>query len=168
LLPKLDLFISLGKSGYAESFGESVNDLGGDSYDYQAGLAMAYPLFNRQAEGRHLRARNQRQQAEKALENLKQLVALDIRTAYLEVNRTRQQIDASKATRRFQDEKLRIETEKFRVGRSTNLLVAQAQRDLLASRLDEVRAVVDYLKAITNFYRLEGTLLDRRGIRIPE
>ena len=89
-----------------------------------------------------------------------------IRT-FLEVNRTRRQIDASTATRKFQEEKLRVETEKFRVGRSTNLLVAQAQRDLLASRLDEVRAVIDYLKALTNFYRLEGTLLVHRGIHIP-
>ncbi|MEJ2037758.1 MAG: TolC family protein, partial [Desulfosarcinaceae bacterium] len=168
LLPRLDLFISLGKSGYAASFGDSVSDLDGDSYDSQVGLSLAYPLANRAAKARYARARFTRKRAEKALGNLKQLVTLDIRIAFLEVNRTRQQIGASSATRKFQEETLRVETEKFRVGRSTNLLVAQAQRDLLVSRLDEVRAVVNYLKALTNFYRLEGTLLERRGIRIPE
>ncbi len=168
LLPKLDLFITLGRSGYANSFGDSVSDLDGDSYDTEVGLTLNYPLGNRAAKARHARAQYTRQRAEKALNNLKQLVTLDIRIAFLEVNRTRRQIDASSATRRFQEEKLRIETEKFRVGRSTNLLVAQAQRDLLSSRLDEVRAVVNYLKALTNFYRLEGTLLEHRGIQIPE
>lgn len=168
LLPKLDLFITLGRSGYADSFGDAVSHLDGDSYDTQVGLTLDYPPGNRAAKARHARARYTRQRAEKALDNLKQLVTLDIRIAFLEVNRTRRQIDASSATRRFQEEKLRIETEKFRVGRSTNLLVAQAQRDLLSSRLDEVRAVVNYLKALTDFYRLEGTLLERRGVHVPE
>ncbi|MCK4768557.1 MAG: TolC family protein, partial [Desulfobacula sp.] len=86
---------------------------------------------------------------------------------YIEVNRTKEQISASTATRKFQEEKLRIETEKFRVGRSTNLFVAQVQRDFLASRIGEVKAVVNYLKAIVDFYRLEGSLLERRGIRAP-
>jgi len=76
-------------------------------------------------------------------------------------------ISASTATRKFQEEKLRIETEKFRVGRSTNLFVAQVQRDFLASRIGEVKTVVNYLKAIVDFYRLEGSLLERRGIRAP-
>jgi outer membrane protein TolC len=168
LLPKLDLFIALGKSGYADAFGGSVSDLDGDAYDGRVGLVFGYPLGNRAAKARHQRVQYTKEQAEKAMANLKQLVNMDIRIAFLEVNRTRRQIDASTATRAFQEEKLRIETEKFRVGRSTNLMVAQAQRDLLASRLDEVRAVVNYLKALTAFYRLEGTLLDRRGIRVPQ
>ncbi len=61
----------------------------------------------------------------------------------------------------------RIETEKFRVGLSTNLFVAQTQRDLLSSRINEVQAVVNYLKALINFYRQEGSLLERRGIDAP-
>ncbi|MBW1820364.1 MAG: hypothetical protein JRI92_01160 [Deltaproteobacteria bacterium] len=62
---------------------------------------------------------------------------------------------------------MRIETEKFRVGLSVNFIVAQAQRDLLVSRINEVQAVVNYLKALINFYRQEGSLLERRGINAP-
>lgn len=167
LLPRLDLFVHLGKSGYADSFGGAFRDLDGDSYDTLVGIALEYPLVNRGAAARHRRSLLSREQAEKALNNLSQLVELDIRQAYLEVHRTREQITAGAATREWQEEKLRIETEKFRVGRSTNLLVAQAQRDLLISRIEEVRAVVNYLKALTHFYRLEGSLLERRGIQLP-
>ncbi len=60
-----------------------------------------------------------------------------------------------------------METEKFRLGKSTSLLVAQAQRDLVSSQIDEVQAVVSYLKAFVEMYRLEGSLLDRRGITAP-
>ena len=167
LLPKMDLFITLGKTGYADSFSGSVNDIDGDSYDMMAGLNFEYPIFNRDARAQHRRSLLSRDKAEVALDNLKQLIEFDVRNAYIEVNRTKEQISASTATRKFQEEKLRIESEKFRVGLSTNLFVAQVQRDLLASRISEVQAVVNYLKALVSFYRLEGSLLERRGINAP-
>ena len=167
MLPVMDLFINLGKTGYADSFSGAVDDLPGDNYDVLVGLNFEQPIRNRSAKAQRRRSLLKKNQAEKILENLFQLVELDIRTAYIEVNRTREQIAASAATRKFQEEKLRIETEKFRVGRSTNLLVAQAQRDLLLNRINEVNTVVGYLKALTNFYRLEGSLLERRGIAAP-
>ena len=167
MLPVMDLFINLGKTGYSDSFSGAVDDLPGDHYDVLVGLDFEQPIRNRSAKAQRKRSLLQKNQAEKILENLSQLVELDVRNAYIEVNRTREQIAASAATRKFQEEKLRIETEKFRVGRSTNLLVAQAQRDLLLNRINEVNTIVDYLKALTSFYRLEGSLLERRGIVAP-
>jgi len=108
-----------------------------------------------------------REQSEKALENLSQLVEVDVRTVYIEVNRTKQQIAASAVTRKFDEEKFRTETEKFRVGKSTSFLVSQAQRDLLVSRIAEVRALANYLKALVDLYRQDGSLLERRGIAAP-
>ena len=167
LLPRMDLFITLGKTGYSDSFSGSVSDITGDSYDAMAGLNFEYPILNRDARAQHRRAILRQDQAEMALDNLKQLVDLDVRNAYIEVNRTKEQISASSATRKFDEEKLRIETEKFRVGKSTNFLVAQAQRDLLISRIAEVQALANYLKALIDLYRLDGSLLVRRGISAP-
>jgi outer membrane protein TolC len=45
--------------------------------------------------------------------------------------------------------------------------VAQAQRDLLQSQIDEVAAVVNHLKALVELYRQDGSLLERRGIAAP-
>ncbi len=167
LLPLMDLFITLGKSGYANSFGESVRNLNEDSYDALAGVRFNYPVFNRDAKALHRRALLSREQAQKALENLSQLVEVDVRTVYIEVNRTKQQIAASAVTRKFDEEKLRTETEKLRVGKSTSFVVAQAQRDLLVSRIAEVRALANYLKALIDLYRQDGSLLERRRIAAP-
>ena len=166
-LPKMDFFIDLGKTGYADSFGGSVSDVSGDSYDALAGIRFEYPFKNRAATARYRRSLLNRDQAQRALENLSQLVELDVRAAYIEVQRARQQISASSETRKLEEEKLRVETEKFRVGRSTNFLVAQAQRDLLLIQLVEVRAIASYLKALTELFRLEGSLLERRGVSAP-
>ncbi len=107
------------------------------------------------------------QQAEESLSNVKDLVREDVETAYIEVQRSRQQVDATAATLLLQEEKLRAETAKFRVGKSTALLVATAQRDLVASQVAEVEAVINYLKALTTLFLIDGSLLERRGISAP-
>jgi len=167
LLPKMDAFISFGKTGYAETFNRSSENVGGDSYDVTFGLIFQEPLPNRAARAQHTRAVISRKQLQEAMENLSQLVEVDVRSAYIEVTGAREQIAATAATRNFQEEKLRVETEKFRVGKSTSLLVGQAQRDFVASQIAEIEALANYLKALVRLYRLEGSLLERRGIAGP-
>jgi outer membrane protein TolC len=166
LLPKLDLFIDLGKTGYAESFGDAADNLDGDNYDLAAGIRFSAYLGNRQAKARKLAARATREQAEAALENLRSLVRLDVRLALNETERTRRQIEASAITRQFQEQTLEAEQDRFSIGAGTSLLVAQAQRDLLLSQLAEIEAVVDYRIALVNLFLAEGSLLERRGIKM--
>jgi outer membrane protein len=167
LLPKLDLFITLGKTGYANSFEGSFKNIHQDNFDTTAGVTFEYPPLNRAAQARNTRAILTRDQALESIKNLSQLVEVDVRNAYFEVVRTGEQVPATAATRKLQEEKLRAETEKFRLGKSTSLLVAQAQRDLVASQISEIQSVVNYTKAFVEFYKLEGSLLERRGILSP-
>jgi outer membrane protein len=167
LLPRLDLFVTLGRTGFADSFGRSVQNLGDNNYDALVGLDFEYPPWNRSAQARQLRAVLTRKQARAAIGNLAQLVEVDVRSAYVEVARAQEQVTATAATRRLQEEKFRAETEKFRLGKSTSLLVGQTQRDLLVSQIDELQAVISYLKSFVDLYRLEGSLLERRGIAGP-
>ncbi len=167
LLPKMDLFITLGKSGYADSFGGSLKGIDSSNFDVLAKIRFEYSLGNRDARARHQRAMLSRKQADEALSNLAQLIETDVRIAYIEANRTREQVAATAATRKLQEESLRAETGKFRVGKSTTFLVAQAQRDLVESQNSEIQAVVNHIKALIEFYRLEGSLLERRGVAVP-
>jgi len=95
---------------------------------------------------------------------MERLVQLDVRSAYVEVLRSKEQIEATKVSYQLQQKKLDAELEKFRVGRSTNFLVLQAQRDVTASQLDEARAIVAHLNALVDLHLMEGTLLKRLGI----
>ncbi len=47
LLPQMDLFITLGQTGYAKSFGGSIADLDSPNSSVSAGLSMSYPLGDR-------------------------------------------------------------------------------------------------------------------------
>jgi outer membrane protein TolC len=168
LLPQLDFFITLGKTGYADSFDDSARNIfKKNDYDATAGIIFEYPPMNRSAQAKNQQAILSRQQAQEALGNLEQLVEVDIRGAYLQITSVQQQVVAAKASRELLEEKLKVETGKFEVGKSTSILVAQAQRDFLQSQIAELTAAINYQIAIVELHRLEGTLLMRSGIASP-
>lgn len=168
LLPRLDLFVSLGRTTYSDVLKEAYPDLASPYHQLSAGGSLSLPILNRAPSAALQRARLNRTVRAQALANMERLAGLDVRTAYVEVLRARQQIAATQTTCRLQEKKLAAEVEKFRVGRSTNFLVLQAQRDLTSTRLSEARAMVAYLDALVGLYVSEGTLLSRRGITSGE
>ncbi|MFO7535500.1 MAG: efflux RND transporter permease subunit [Kiritimatiellia bacterium] len=167
LLPRLDLFARLGSTAYADSFGKAARDLDAGEPDYEIGLRFSFPPINREAKAVHRRAMLNREQADLSLKNLSDLVRIDVESAHIEVLRAREQIAATAITRQFQAEKLRVEQAKLSVGRSTGLLVAQAQQDLINSQVAEVESVVASLQALVRLFRLDGSLLERRGLAAP-
>jgi outer membrane protein TolC len=167
LLPRLDLFLNLGRTGFASSFGESIKALDGPDYSAILGVKGDWSPINRAAQASYRAALLSRQQVEDSYNNLVQSVELDVRTQYVEVDRLRQQIDATKATRIAREADLKVQQAKLRAGSGTSLLVSLAQRDLLVAQLSEVLAVTQHLKALVELYRLEGSLLYRRGLDAP-
>lgn len=167
LLPQLDFFVTLGKTGFADTFERSFERLDRNTFDLLAGIRLNYALGNNAAGGRSLAAQKSYRQAAEAIENMRELVVLDVRLAANEVERARQQISASAATRQQQERTVAAETERFTVGVGTALRVALAQRDLLASEIAEVKAIVDYRTALVQLHLAEGTLLERRGLELP-
>ncbi len=167
LLPRLELFIALGKTGFDDTFSRSFKQMDEDTYDLSAGVRFSQFIDNRSARGLDVAARASRQQQAQAVESLRQLIRQEILLAVNEVRRAAELISATAVTRELQEQTLRAEQERFDVGSSTALQVAQAQRDLLEAEIAEVSAIVNYRIALTNLYLAEGSLLERRGISIP-
>jgi len=167
LLPQLDLFVTWGKSGYADSFSESWHRLGGGRYDVLFGVQAEVPLGNVAARAQHKRAKLTRQQAEEALKNMEQLIQEEVRAAYIEIERAEAQLGATKATVRRRQATYDAEVERQNIGRSTEFQVARAHQNLVDSQNTAAQAVIDYLKAFVELHRLTGSLLMRRGIEAP-
>ncbi len=164
LLPRLELFATLGKTGFDDTFAGSFEDLDSDTYDFALGIRFSQALGRNDARGRDALALASRDQALLAIGNLEQLIELDVLLADNEARRARDQIRASRITRELQEKTAQAEQERFSVGSSTALLVAQAQRDLLDAQIAEVEAAVAYRLALIQAHLAEGTLLERRGI----
>lgn len=164
LLPKLDLFLSLGGTGYAESFSSAVRDNLKNENIVGAGITFSLPVTNGAARQRHKKSLLTQKQVQLSLQNITSLIELDIRNAWAEVERTIQIVNAAKTARKLQEEQLSSEQAKLSAGKSTEYMVLQIQRDLILAQLDEARAVVGYVNALTDLYLKDGTLLERRGV----
>jgi outer membrane protein TolC len=163
LLPQLSLFATLGRTWYSH-YPTATGYQNPTSYDATVGFNFAYPLQNRAARAAYGTSLATRDQASEALANMAQLVEFDVRSAYQEALRSREQIAATTATLAAQNAALQVEQERYRVGKSTSLLVSLAQQEMLNSQIAQATAVASYLKGLVDLYRLEGSLLERRGV----
>lgn len=166
VLPRLELFITLGKTGFADSFSNSFRELDGETYDLSTGVRLSHFLGQRESLARRSASQSRYQQSVEAVDNLRQLIHLDVQLAVNEVERARKQIEASRATRVLQEQTVHAEKERFDVGTATALDVALAQRDLLHSRIAEIESIIHYRIALVELYLAEGSLLERRGIQV--
>ena len=163
-LPRLDFFADLAKAGYGTDTSDAWSDLGGSNYDVQVGLRASYSPGQSAARARDDEARFRQEQATAAVDNLRLQIGSRVRIARYELRRAVQQIEASAETLRHQRSTVDAEVERFQVGAGTALLVAQAQRDLLAVMVAEKQALVQARLALLDLYLAEGSLLVRRGL----
>lgn len=169
LLPRLDVFVQLTKTGFGSSFGEAIEGLGERTHEVTAGLSFEQLLGNAAAEAQHTQATLQRERAARAVRNLESLVRLDVDLALVELERARQQIGASRETAAQQARIVETERARLEVGEGTALLLAQAENTHLQSQLAEVAAQVAYRIGLVRLYAAEGSLLERRGVELgPE
>ncbi|MGA1876044.1 MAG: TolC family protein [bacterium] len=164
LLPRLDFFFILKRIANGPSFPSSFDEF--DDYGYTAGLTLSRPWGNRTAESQSQQANLERLQYRESIESLKQEIQVEVRKALSEIQRYHEQVAASEANRRWQEEKLKVEQEKFRLGRSTNLLVFQAQRDLIEAEVNKITAAINQIKASIDLQVAKGTLLRQWSIDI--
>jgi outer membrane protein TolC len=108
-----------------------------------------------------------KEQTVEALRNLEQLIQMEVRTAFEEVRRATNLIEATRITLDLRERAYANEVERLKIGRSTTLDVVRAHRDLLDSQDAVAEAKIDYLKAVVNLFRVDGSLLKRRGVEAP-
>jgi len=166
LLPYLSFFVTLGNTEYAKSFASSYGDVYGSNHDAQIGLNYSLNLGKRSEKASYEQSLLRNQQSGIAIENMEVSVQEDVRNAWIEIQRAESQIEATRPAVKLQEEKLKAETEKYQLGRSTAINVAMAQRDFLQSRLDEAQAIADYIMSLHGLYLKEGKLLDKYGVTV--
>jgi outer membrane protein TolC len=99
----------------------------------------------------------QYQQALAQLRALELTVATDITNQALTVTSAFQQVQAAAASRALSQKRLEAEQSKFEVGMSYNYNVVLAQRDFTDAQNTELRAILNYRKALVDFQRKQET-----------
>ena len=142
--------------------------LGWDYYNWQVALNFSYPLGNSAADAANARAQVEYRQRRASITGLELQIAQEVRETARLVETGRKRIDATRVGRELAAKRLEAEQKKFAVGMSTNFFVVQAQRDLSVAEANGLRAVIDYNKALVNFERARGTLLERAKVEVKD
>lgn len=129
-------------------------------------LNVSYPIGLSSQDASVARARVQLSQVEAQLKQVQLQIATEVTNAAVNARNTAEAVQAAQATRELSQRRLEAEQSKFDVGMSTNYFVVQAQRDLNDSRNSELRAILNYRKALVELERLQQTTLQNQNITL--
>lgn len=149
--------------GYADALDQVF---GGDFRDWTVGLNLSYPLGNSQAAAAHSQAQVAARQQRARIDAGELIIAQEVRQAARSVDTNRKRIDATRVARELAQQRLEAEQKKFEVGMSTAFFIVQAQRDLAQAAANELRALIDYKKALAAFERAKGTIIEDSNVTV--
>ena len=138
-------------------FGDALTSLK-DNPTWSVGLVLGIPIGNGAAKADYVRADLQRKQAATVLENAKQILILNVRTAIRNMSNSKKSYEAATSSRVLQERKLDAERKKLEVGLSTNYVVLQYQDDLAQAQSRELLYITDYIKNFAQLNRYLGRM----------
>ncbi len=169
VLPQLDVVGSFGYSGGGRGIGVS-GVLGQfrrqENPIWSVGGRFSVPIGNRVARNNLKIARAREEQSILNLKQVEQNIMVAVENAVTSAQISLQRVDATRQQREFAEAALEAEEKKLENGKSTSFFVLQLQRDLTQSRSQEIQALTDYNKAVSNLSLLEGGILQTREISL--
>ncbi len=133
--------------------------------NYSIGLSLNIPLANYLTKTHFAAARLSYDQALLQVENARQQIFLEIRSAVKTLETDYRRVQAYRAARELSEKKLLAEEKKLKVGLTTNYLFLWQQRDLAGAKSAELKAMIDYRLSLAGLERALGTGLLTKGIR---
>jgi len=132
--------------------------------DWRVGLVYSYPFRNRAAKAGAAIAKINEERSQIGIESAEQDVRVDVRTAVRAVQSGAQRVQAAHSNTVLQQKTVDAELKKFENGMSTSFEVLRIQTDLSDAQLAEIRAILDYNRALADLERAKGTLLASKGL----
>jgi outer membrane protein TolC len=165
VFPEIDIEASLGYNGFGVDFGDSIDNLENNP-TWTVGVVFSYPLGNNTARSDLKIARMEAEEAILRLKRLEQVIILNLDIAIKDMETSRERYEAAKVSTMLAEDALEAEEVKLEAGLSTTHNVLEFQEELEEARTVEIAALIDYKKALTGFFKQEGSLLVEKGIEI--
>ncbi len=138
-------------------YNQTLRQIAGFDYPTWALQAVvSYPIGTTAAKARYASARIQYEQTQAQIRSRELQVATEVTNAALSVESALKRMEAARLTRDLAEKQLEAEASKFEVGMSTNYQIVQFQRDLANARNSELRAILDYQRALIEFERVQS------------
>jgi outer membrane protein TolC len=126
-----------------------------DYPNWQFAINVSYPIGGNTSEAQAARTRLLLQQNQAQIRASELTVATEVTNAALQVTNSMEALAASRVARDLSQRRLDAEMSRFDVGMSNNYQVVQMQRDLREAQNIELRALLNYRKALVEFDRVQ-------------
>ncbi len=137
-------------------YSNALNTLFNRDYpNWQFALNVSYPIGGNNFEAQAARTRLLIQQNQAQIRATELTVATEVSNAALQVTNSIESLAASRKARELSQRRLDAEMSRFDVGMSNNYQVVQMQRDLREAQNSELRALLNYRKALVEFDRVQ-------------
>ena len=167
LFPSLDLVGGYGGQGVDANAGASLDDAFSFSNpEYSYGAVVTFPLSNVSERNSYRASKAAKQIAELQLKKAEQDVLIQVADCITRVESSFSQVTSTHKAATYAASALDAETKKLQNGFTTGFVVLQYQEIFTAARTAEVRAEVDYNKALAQLAFAEGTIMERNHLHL--
>jgi len=170
-LPVLNFTAAVAYQGLRGNGEDAVAQMAGhDHISYVLGGTFEYPIGNRAARSALRQRKFERLQAIASMQNAADQLAVDVNEAVREIETAFAEVEANRAAVAAAKAELEAleDTEKIRGRLSPEFLQVKlgAQELLAAVAGEEVRALVDYNRALARLAEVTGTILHQQNIKL--
>jgi len=167
LLPQLDASLSIGPTGEDPKFGTALkNMVEFKQFNVQGGLTFSRGLEQRDIRGKQRELDETRQKLAVQAVDLRAGIAQTMTRAVAQLELARRRIALAQTAIDLANQNIKIETDRFNLGKSTNFDVLNRLEDLRQAQLRKAQAMVDWHKAEVVVQALTGDLLPMYGISV--
>ncbi len=158
-----------GKTSDGDTFAQAFGNQSISKRDWTVNLNLIIPLTALTADKRaYLSARNTFEKGEWNLKKMRSDIEIAIQNAIRSVEMKYRKLDLARQARQLSEQKLAIENEKLRAGRTTNFQLVSFQNDLKSQQDAERDAIKEYLDSLNQLDTQMGVTLHRWGIMITK
>jgi outer membrane protein TolC len=148
-------------------YGDALGSMFRQSYPtWNIAVNFSYPFGFNPAKAAAAKAEIQLQQVDAQLHQVEVRIVSEVTNAAIQVRNNADDVTSSRVALTAAQEKLTAEQRKFQAGISTNFQVVQAQRDLADAENAELRAEVNYRKALVDFDQAQHATLQSAGVTV--
>lgn len=167
LLPQLDAALSLGPNGQDEKFATAWANLAKfKSIAVSGSLTFQHSLGQEDVRGRARELRANREKLEVNAFDIRAQIAQTMARAVAQLELARRRVGLSERAIVLANENIKLETDRFNLGKSTNFDILGRLEELRQAELRKSQAMIDWHKAESVVQSLTGDILPAYGIAL--
>jgi outer membrane protein len=167
LLPQLDAALAFGPVGQSANFGDALVDMSElKALQATGSLTFSRSLHQYDVRGRSKELRTAREKIRVNAFDIRAQYAQGVARAVAQIELAKRRVILSQRAIDLANENIRIETDRFNLGKSTNFDVLNRLEELRQAELRKAQAMIDWHKAEASVEALTGDIVPDYGVTL--